>query len=75
MTLVNNYDQFSRILAGRGNGQCSPPVAFVADGPVAERAPPAGLCPPPGDQRTQRFPGRVTEAGRLRTEPGERNAG
>jgi ABC-type polar amino acid transport system ATPase subunit len=40
-------------------------VAFLSDGEIVEIAPPADLFARPGDERTQRFLRRVTDAGRL----------
>ena len=57
MLLATHEMGFAREVASR--------VAFLSDGEIVEIAPPADLFASPGDERTQRFLRRVTEAGRL----------
>jgi len=48
---------FARDIASR--------VCFLADGQIAEQAPPAQLFTQPADERTRRFLRRIIDAGRL----------
>jgi polar amino acid transport system ATP-binding protein len=57
MLIATHEMGFAREIASR--------VAFLADGQIAEQAPPAALFTEPRDERTQRFLRRIVEAGRL----------
>ena len=57
MLIATHEMGFAREVASR--------VAFLSDGEIVEIARPADLFASPGDERTQRFLRRVTDAGRL----------
>ena len=57
MLIATHEMRFARDIASR--------VCFLADGQIAEQAPPAQLFSQPSDKRTRRFLRRITDAGRL----------
>ncbi len=57
MLIATHEMTFARDVASR--------VAFLADGEIAEQAPPSELFGNPRDERTRRFLRRITDAGRL----------